>query len=75
MLLSLCNSSANMCVYSYVEEERPTSLSVPSGQRNAADILMASAHEVVLSPLVDDQVKELKKLLCCGLPHLLFVHK
>ena len=35
-----------------MEEESPTSLCVPSGQKNALDILMASSREVVLPPLL-----------------------
>ena len=41
----------HVCII-YVEEESPTSLCVPSGQKNALDILMASSREVVLPPLL-----------------------
>ena len=45
-----------------MEKERSRFLSVPSGERNAFDVLMASSLEIVLpSPLTPPEGKELRK--------------
>ncbi len=44
-----------------MEKERSRSLSVPSGERNAFDVLMASSQIILPSPLTPPEGKELHK--------------
>ena len=57
-----------------MEKEGSRSLSVPSVERNAFDVLMASSHEIVLpSPLTPPEGKELRKDQKIG-KHLSIMH-
>ena len=60
MLLSLLCEQFK-CFYACITmEKRSRSLSVPSGERNAFDVLMASSHKIVLPlPLTPPEGKEL----------------
>ena len=58
----LCEQFKCFYVCITMEKVRSRSLSVPSGERNAFDVWMASSHEIVLpSPLTLPEEKELCK--------------
>ena len=47
-----------LCMHT-IEKERSRSLSLPSGQRYAFDVLMASSHDIVLPlPLTPTSIEE-----------------
>ena len=58
----LCKQFKCFYVCITMEKERSRCLSVPSGERNAFDVLMDPSHEIVLpSPLTPPEEKELHK--------------